>query len=531
MLHIVSAGLLALGTLFLGLAVLAWLSSRRNRQSSYQPREPRQTANADDLREFARLMTDDAPSLLQHLSYWRMRKSAEGLQAVVDEYIATSGMDTRNQVLSIYMELYGQDDDAGDMASALGSVLDKIDAIAVESSDSVATLLGEIRATSPAQLRVWSLLRSLLEISKIKAIKLKRPLASVVTNAPTSATKGIESEMALLVASLNTLVTELAERLPAERVKSKDRRRASLETSLAFLDQWVGSCPAFGTSEVAALPEGAITRHLAGSLWATVSDSLTQSGGTIAEPNWPDLPAAIRIRGSAGSSLRSRSIPLVCVAAVFYAVAGWLLLRSGRFDLDRALLNTVRIETPEAIGTGFLVGPGGWIVTNRHVVSGFKEVKVTAKRRGMPAERTQVLFARVVSVGTTESDDVAVLRITAADFPADVPEGLTMDRALGFKAGQDVHVLGDPLGLENVYTRGVIMKVENGRALMDVRIAPGSSGGPVCNDRGVVVGITTGYAASSTGSFSFGLALPVSLAWQLIDHPNVPAERSFLYPR
>ena len=81
------------------------------------------------------------------------------------------------------------------------------------------------------------------------------------------------------------------------------------------------------------------------------------------------------------------------------------------------------------------------------------------------------------------------------------------------QVGQTVHVLGNPVGLRDVYTRGLISKVEDGFAFLNVQIAPGNSGGPVCDDRGEVIGITT---AKHEGA-NLGIAISTESAWRLIN--------------
>ncbi len=162
----------------------------------------------------------------------------------------------------------------------------------------------------------------------------------------------------------------------------------------------------------------------------------------------------------------------------------------------------------QSLGSGFLISPDGYILTNEHVVKGAEEIKVK-----LSDLRTYV--ARIV--GVDPRTDVAVLKIDAGESLPTVVLG-DSDQ---LKVGQWALAIGNPFGLDRTLTVGVISAI--GRADVgiedyedfiqtDASINPGNSGGPLLNIYGEVVGINTAIVASGQG---IGFAIPINLA-QLI---------------
>jgi len=171
-----------------------------------------------------------------------------------------------------------------------------------------------------------------------------------------------------------------------------------------------------------------------------------------------------------------------------------------------------------ASGSGFVVSPDGYVLTNNHVVEGASKVTVRLlDRREFPA--------RVV--GTDPATDVAVLKIDATGLtPA--PFG-NSDAA---RVGEWVLAVGNPLGenLTFTVTQGIISA--KGRALnlpgrtqssiqdfiqTDAAINPGNSGGPLINVRGEVIGINSAIASPTGTSVGYGFAVPINLARSVMD--------------
>jgi len=171
-----------------------------------------------------------------------------------------------------------------------------------------------------------------------------------------------------------------------------------------------------------------------------------------------------------------------------------------------------------ASGSGFIVSPDGYVLTNNHVVEGASKVTVRLlDRREFPA--------RVV--GTDPATDVAVLKVDASGLtPA--PFG----NSDASRVGEWVLAVGNPLGenLTFTVTQGIISA--KGRALnlpgrtqssiqdfiqTDAAINPGNSGGPLINVRGEVIGINSAIASPTGTSVGYGFAVPINLARSVMD--------------
>jgi len=176
--------------------------------------------------------------------------------------------------------------------------------------------------------------------------------------------------------------------------------------------------------------------------------------------------------------------------------------------------DTTYIVRQHGLGSGAIVDPTGYIVTNAHVVRGAQRVVVVlpAATAGGPARhagsRKGVYEARVV--GTHAESDLAVLKIEASGLPA-----LVLRDAL-VKQGELVFAIGSPQGLASTITLGIVSAASRQTDLdapmlfvqTDAPINPGNSGGPLVNADGEVVGINTFILSRSGGSQGLGFAIP-----------------------
>ncbi|MCC7175970.1 MAG: Do family serine endopeptidase [Bryobacterales bacterium] len=158
-------------------------------------------------------------------------------------------------------------------------------------------------------------------------------------------------------------------------------------------------------------------------------------------------------------------------------------------------------------GSGVVVDPNGYILTNNHVVEQADRIKV--KLTGDSTEYTAKL------IGTDPETDLAVIKI-------DAPRKLTaakIGNSDGVQVGDWAVAIGSPFGLETTVTAGIISAKERnvGQQFQhflqtDAAINPGNSGGPLLNIRGEVIGINTAIATSSRGYQGVGFALPMNTA-------------------
>jgi serine protease Do len=167
----------------------------------------------------------------------------------------------------------------------------------------------------------------------------------------------------------------------------------------------------------------------------------------------------------------------------------------------------------KALGSGVIVSPEGYILTNNHVVDGATDVKVILSDK-------REFQARVV--GADAKTDVAVLKIDASNL---VP--LTIGDSSKVQVGDVAIAVGDPFGVGQTVTKGIISaKGRGGLGIEDYEdflqtdapINPGNSGGALVNDRGELIGINTAIIShGSGGSQGIGFAVPANLARQVMD--------------
>jgi S1-C subfamily serine protease len=167
----------------------------------------------------------------------------------------------------------------------------------------------------------------------------------------------------------------------------------------------------------------------------------------------------------------------------------------------------------QGTGSGFILSSTGQILTNAHVVEGAKTVEVTL-RDGRKFE------GKVVGVDSVT--DVAVVKIDSVEDLPTVQLGSTQSLA----PGQWAIAIGNPLGLDNTVTAGIISALgrsSNQVGIPDKRVQfiqtdaainPGNSGGPLLNDRGEVIGMNTAIRANAQG---LGFAIPLETAKRIAD--------------
>lgn len=207
-----------------------------------------------------------------------------------------------------------------------------------------------------------------------------------------------------------------------------------------------------------------------------------------------------------------------------------------RIDAARTLRRSARTGERIARGTGsgFIIKSDGTLLTNAHVVNGADSVTVTLKDGRK--------FTGQV-LGADELTDVAVVKIPASNLPS-----VNLGNSNQLRPGEWAIAIGNPLGLDNTVTAGIISAT--GRSSSDVgvpdkrvgfiqtdaAINPGNSGGPLLNQQGQVVGMNTAIIGGAQG---LGFAIPINRALQVanqlvatgeVNHPYLGVQMALLTP-
>ncbi len=185
-------------------------------------------------------------------------------------------------------------------------------------------------------------------------------------------------------------------------------------------------------------------------------------------------------------------------------------------------------------GSGFIISSDGRMITNAHVIAGAESVKVTLKDG-------RTFDGRVVGVDSVT--DVAVVKIDAKNLPT-----VRLGTAEKLIPGEWAIAIGNPLGLDNTVTVGIISALDRSSSQVgvpekrvsfiqtDAAINPGNSGGPLLNARGEVIGVNTAIRAGAQG---LGFAIPVETAQRIadqlftkgrVDHPYMGIKMITLTP-
>ena len=173
-----------------------------------------------------------------------------------------------------------------------------------------------------------------------------------------------------------------------------------------------------------------------------------------------------------------------------------------------------QVQTPKraAAGSGVIISADGYIVTNNHVVDGADELTVTLN------ENSKEYSARII--GADKATDLALIKIDAKNLPA-----IVIANSDDVKVGEWVLAVGNPLGLNNTVTAGIVSAkarpmntggitsmIQTGAA-----INQGNSGGALVNTRGELIGINAMLASPTGSNIGYGFAIPTSIVKKAID--------------
>ncbi|WP_413176172.1 HhoA/HhoB/HtrA family serine endopeptidase [Anabaena azotica] len=203
-----------------------------------------------------------------------------------------------------------------------------------------------------------------------------------------------------------------------------------------------------------------------------------------------------------------------------------------RFFGDRIPQERQRVE--RGSGSGFIINSSGQILTNSHVVDGADQVTVTLKDG-------RTFDGKVL--GEDPVTDVAVIQIDANNLPT-----LALGNSNTLQPGEAVIAIGNPLGLNNTVTSGIISATDRSSSAIgasdkrvdylqtDAAINPGNSGGPLLNARGEVIGMNTAIIQGAQG---LGFAIPINTVQKIsqeliskgrVDHPYLGVQMATLTP-
>ena len=262
---------------------------------------------------------------------------------------------------------------------------------------------------------------------------------------------------------------------------------------------------------------------LAGSLFtARSSRANAESGGTV--PLWLAASSPVasdQVSFASGfSSIAEKSVPSVVNIASTKIVR---LQEGGQmspFFMDpffEQFFGQPR-EMPQerreqSLGSGVIVSPDGYLLTNNHVVEGAKEIQITLNdKREFDAE----------VIGTDSRTDIAVLKIDAKELPA-----IAFGDSAKVRVGDFAIAIGSPFGLTQTVTMGIVSATGRGELGIedyedfiqtDASINPGNSGGALVNVSGELIGINTAILSRGTGgNQGIGFAIPINMARQVME--------------
>ncbi len=225
------------------------------------------------------------------------------------------------------------------------------------------------------------------------------------------------------------------------------------------------------------------------------------------------LPRAVIARGDLAEDEKN-TIEVFKHAAPSVVYITSIALRRGLFNLNV-------YEIPQGTGSGFIWDKKGRIVTNYHVISDANRLEVTLADHST---------WKAVLVGAAPDRDIAVLQISA---PKSKLYPIVIGESDDLLVGQKVFAIGNPFGLDQTLTTGVVsalgreIKSVTGRTISgviqtDAAINPGNSGGPLLDSAGRLIGVNTAIYSPSGGSSGIGFAVPVhevnSVVPQVIRH-------------
>src|SRR6266404_1932777 len=234
------------------------------------------------------------------------------------------------------------------------------------------------------------------------------------------------------------------------------------------------------------------------------------------------LPIEVIAQNRSDNTLRKLNESVdVLIKKVSPSVVQIMVTGYGPVESTEQGTTALTLGRQRAIGSGFVIDPSGYILTNAHVVAGAQRVQVVVPEattgEGPPLQvilssRTNIVPAHVV--GVAKDIDLALLKADNVKLPA-----LSLAPYRNVHQGEMVLAFGSPQGLRNTVTLGVVSSVARQTdpdspmvyIQTDAPINPGNSGGPLVNVDGEVIGINTFIITQSGGNEGIGFAIPSSV--------------------
>ncbi len=252
--------------------------------------------------------------------------------------------------------------------------------------------------------------------------------------------------------------------------------------------------------------------------WTSWPTALLLAAAVLAQQNPPAAPKPPAPLQEFSSSLEALS-RTVSRSVVQIFTSGYAAPEEGE------AFNASQLSRQHGSGSGVVVSADGYIVTNAHVVQGARRIQVllratraqTTGRRSILKPSGQTVEAKIV--GIDRESDLAVIKIERTGLAP-----LTLGNSDNLRQGQIVLAFGNPLGLENSVSMGIVssparqIKPEDAMVYVqtDAPINPGNSGGPLVDTNGRVVGINTFILSQSGGSEGIGFAVPSNIVRDVV---------------
>jgi len=264
-----------------------------------------------------------------------------------------------------------------------------------------------------------------------------------------------------------------------------------------LVSQWIGHPVLAASSTVPIYVARPVAGTSATTAAATTAAAPTSAG--FASVVKPALPAVVNI--SSSRVVRAENSPM----APFLNDPFFRQFFGNQSPIPRE-------QRERSLGSGVIVSPDGYILTNNHVVEGATDIQVALSDK-------RELKGRVV--GRDPKTDLAIVKIDAKNLPT-----LALGDSSKLQVGDYVLAIGDPFGVGETVTQGIVSAT--GRAGLniegyedfiqtDAAINPGNSGGALIDTRGDLVGINTAILSSGGGNQGVGFAIPINLARNVMD--------------